>query len=70
MEIGVSKGATKCVICLRTKEEAIAEHLASDTQCDCYNCPFKEAINTALEDKRRIPWKITPKKSTMKITRK
>lgn len=70
MEVRGSKGVTKCVTCLRTKEEAIAQHIASDTPCDCYNCPFRHEIDAALEEKRRTPWKITPKKSTMKITRK
>lgn len=70
MEIGGSKGVTKCVNCLRTKDEAIAEHLATNTPCDCFNCPFKDAISAALEEKKRVPWKISPKKSTMKIVKK
>ena len=53
MNIGNSTEPNRCPRCLRTKQEAIAEHLLMREMCDCQDCPFAMEIRNALLEKQR-----------------
>lgn len=48
MRITERQGPQRCVLCLRTKEEAIEEHLKTQKEC-CPQCPLKQEIKQALD---------------------
>ena len=55
MTFGHTQEAQKCPICLRSRKEAIADHLRSHETCDCPDCPFRDAIEAALREQERKP---------------
>lgn len=55
MRIQRGSGPKKCIRCLRTKEEAIREHVAIMRPCDNPDCPFYEDIINAIEEERNKP---------------
>lgn len=68
IEITNVSGVSKCTKCLRTKEQAIAEHLESMEPCDAFDCPFKYDIIDAIERKKHPPITIKGKIIKPKIT--
>lgn len=69
MRIQRGSGPKKCIRCLRTKEEAIREHLALMRPCDNPDCPFRQDIINAIEEERNRPkFKFgNPRKPTIKF---
>ncbi|WP_229034024.1 hypothetical protein [Bacteroides salyersiae] len=55
MRIQRGSGPKKCVRCLRSKEEAIKEHLATMRPCDNSDCPFHDDIINAIEIEKNKP---------------
>lgn len=55
MRILQGSGPQKCIRCLRTKDEAIREHLQTMTVCENPECPFREDIMQAIEQERMKP---------------
>ena len=55
MNIGHSTTPDRCPRCLRSKQEAIADHLRSRDVCDCPDCPFSEEIRIALIEQDKNP---------------
>lgn len=55
MNIGHTTAPDRCPRCLRTKQEAIADHLLRHDMCDCQGCPFATEIrNALLEEQRKV----------------
>lgn len=52
--MSVKKGPKRCVLCLRSKEEAIAEQVDKGIGCGNSKCTFVEAIQQAIEDSKKI----------------
>lgn len=52
MNIGNSSGPQRCTLCLRDRDEAIREHVASKRPC-CAQCPLSNIINDALRNPGR-----------------
>lgn len=48
-------GPTRCPVCLRTKEEAIRDHLRDNTPCDNPDCIFCNEINQAIAERKARP---------------
>lgn len=55
MTFGPATEAQRCPICLRTRKEAIADHLRNRENCDSPDCPFRAAIQEALLEQERKP---------------
>lgn len=55
MIIGHTTAPDRCPRCLRTKREAIADHLRSGDGCDCPDCPFRNEIQLALTELANKP---------------
>lgn len=55
MHIERGSGPKKCIRCLRTKEEAIREHIRTMRPCDNPECPFYNDIIVAIELERNRP---------------
>lgn len=47
MKIKNSSGPQRCMLCLRSRNEAIREHLRTNTPC-CPQCPLGDIIKDAL----------------------
>lgn len=58
MNLGHTTAPDRCPRCLRTRNEAVADHLRLGEGCDCPDCPFRNEIQRALEEQARKP-KIT-----------
>ena len=57
MYIGHTTAPDRCPRCLRTKGEALADHIRLQEDCDCQDCPFREEIHAAVlreKEKTRI----------------
>ena len=69
MKIEHGNGPKKCIRCLRTKKEALQEHLSTLTPCDNPECPFYNDIILAIEEEKNKPkFKIgQPSKPKFKI---
>ena len=50
MNIKKGAGPQRCIRCLRDKNEAIQEHLRTNTPC-CPQCPLSSVINEALANR-------------------
>lgn len=55
MRIQRGSGPKKCIRCLRTKDEAIREHIEIMKPCDNPGCPFYSDIINAIEIERNKP---------------
>lgn len=55
MRIRKGSGPKKCIRCLRSKEEAIREHVRSLRPCDNPECPFQAIIEEAIEAEKNKP---------------
>ena len=55
MTFGPATEAQRCPICLRSRQQAIADHLRSRENCDSPYCPFRAAIEEALQRQERKP---------------
>ena len=55
MRIRKGSGPKKCIRCLRSKEEAIREHVQSLRPCDNPDCPFLEIIKASIEAEKKKP---------------
>ena len=55
MRIKKGSGPQKCIRCLRSKEEAIKEHVRSLKPCDNPDCPFQMLIEEAIEIEKSKP---------------
>ena len=51
--MGVRKGPQRCVLCLRSKEEAVKEQVAKGVGCGNPKCIFAEVIQQAIEDSQK-----------------
>lgn len=51
--MGVRKGPQRCVLCLRSEEEAIKEQVAKGVGCGNPKCIFAEVIQQAIEDSQK-----------------
>lgn len=60
MNIGHSTTPTRCPRCLRSRQEAIAEHIRMHEGCDCPGCPFYDDIMSALEQDRKPRFSFGP----------
>ena len=60
MNIGHSTAPTRCPRCLRTRQEAIAEHVRLQEGCDCPGCPFRDDILNAIEQDRKPRFSFGP----------
>lgn len=58
MEVERKGGATKCLRCMRTKEEAISEQVSAGEPCDISSCQFRHEILDAIEKVKNPPMKI------------
>lgn len=67
MRIERSSGIQKCPICMRKKKEAIDEQAKTGTACDVADCPFRDAIEDAIEAERE-KHKVTFGSKTNKFT--
>jgi len=48
--MGVRKGPERCVLCLRSEDEAVKEQVAKGVGCGTPKCVFAEVIQQAIED--------------------
>ena len=55
-KIKTKSGVTKCRVCLRSVDEAIAEQLALGEVCDNDSCAFRQVIIRAIHDVRSAPY--------------
>lgn len=55
MHIEHGSGPKKCIRCLRSKDEAIKEHVRLLEPCDNPECPFQEQILQAIEVEKNKP---------------
>lgn len=53
MNIDHTSAPDRCPRCLRSKKEAIADHVKSGELCDCPDCPFREDISVALLESKK-----------------
>lgn len=55
MHIESGSGPKKCIRCLRSKEEALKEHVRLLQPCDNQECPFHDEILQAIEEEKNKP---------------
>lgn len=55
MNIGQATAPGRCPLCLRTKAEALADHVRLGEACDCPDCPFREEILAAIQEEKQKP---------------
>ena len=69
MKIEKGSGPQRCICCLRSREEAIRDHLQSMRNCENPHCPLHAIINAAIKEKKKRRFIFgTPKKETPTFT--
>lgn len=65
MKIEKGSGPQRCICCLRSREEAIRDHLQSMRNCENPRCPLHAIINAAIKEKKKRHFIFgTPRKET------
>ena len=69
MKIEKGTGPQRCICCLRSKDEAIREHLQTMRNCENPRCPLHAIINEAIREKKKKRFVFgKPKPETPKFT--